>query len=57
MTGPGEAQGLGALPHARVQDPQPLAHRVAAGYLLVELAGDELLADGLAQPAVPARPG
>ena len=39
-----------------VEHPQPLPHGVAGGYLLVELAGHELLADDVAQPAEPAQP-
>ncbi|MFG3393223.1 hypothetical protein [Streptomyces parvus] len=45
MTGPREAQRLGALAHADVQDTQPPAHREPPGYLLVQLPGDQLLTD------------
>ncbi len=43
VPGPCQPQRLGALPHADVEDPQPLAHREAADYLLVELPGHQLL--------------
>lgn len=56
VSGAGQAQRLCALTHARVEDPQPLPHGVAGGYLLVELAGDDLLPDGVAQPAVSGGP-
>ncbi|GAA3481764.1 hypothetical protein GCM10018966_062950 [Streptomyces yanii] len=56
MAGPGQPQRLRALSHADIENPQPLTDREARGYLLVELPGDELLADGVAQPAEPSEP-
>ncbi|GGX96276.1 hypothetical protein GCM10010324_48130 [Streptomyces hiroshimensis] len=43
----GQPEGLGALAGADVEDAQPPADGVASAYLLVELAGDQLLPDGV----------
>lgn len=56
MSGAGQAQCLRALAGTDVQDPQPLPDREAARDLLVQLPGDQLLADGVAQPAEPVQP-
>ncbi|GHF42586.1 hypothetical protein GCM10018790_20510 [Kitasatospora xanthocidica] len=53
MTGPGQPQRLGALAAADVEHPLP----GAAGQLFGELAGDEFLADEVAQSAEPVQPG
>jgi hypothetical protein len=53
VAGPGQPQRLGALPAADVEDPL----RAAPGELFGELAGDELLADEVAQSAEPVQPG
>lgn len=57
VSGPGQPQRLGALPHAHVEHPQPLPDREAADYLLVDLAGDQLLSYDLTQCAQPVQPG
>ena len=56
VPGAGQAQRLRALAHADVEHAQPLPHGEARGYLLVELPGDQLLADRVAQSAEPAQP-
>ena len=47
VTGPRETQRLDAPAHTDVQDAQPLTDREPPGYLLVQLPGHELLADGV----------
>lgn len=57
VPGPGQPQGLRALTHAHVEDPEPLPDREASGYLLVDLPGDQLLSYDLTQRAQPVQPG
>lgn len=57
VPGPCEAQGLGALAHPDVEDPQPLSHREAAGYLLVQLPCDQFLPHDVPQTAEAVQPG
>ena len=64
MAGPGQPQRLGALSGTDVQDAQGprrgagvvLRDTPEDGELLVELAGDQLLTDGVPQPAQPRQP-
>lgn len=51
MPEPGKAQRLRALAHPDVQHPQPLPDGVPSGYLLVQLARDQLLPYDVPQPA------
>ncbi|GHF91227.1 hypothetical protein GCM10018783_72580 [Streptomyces griseosporeus] len=57
VTGAGQPQRLRALAHPDVEHPQPLPDREPPGYLLVELARDQLLPYDVTQPAEPAQPG
>ncbi|GBQ04212.1 hypothetical protein SSP531S_57040 [Streptomyces spongiicola] len=57
MPGPGETQRLGALPHADVEDAQPLPDGEAGGQLLVELPCHEFLPNRVAQSAETPEPG
>ncbi|MFD9464959.1 hypothetical protein [Streptomyces sp. NPDC060027] len=57
MAGPGQPQGLRALPHPDIEDPQPLTHRIPPGYLLVELPGHQFLSYDITQPAQLVQPG
>ncbi len=56
VPGARQPQGLRALPHADVEYPQPLPHGVAGRYLLVELAGHQLLTDRVAQSSESVHP-
>ncbi|GHH74439.1 hypothetical protein GCM10018793_15670 [Streptomyces sulfonofaciens] len=56
MSGPGQPQCLRALAHAHVQQPQPPAHREAAGDLLVELPCHQFLAHRVAKAAETLQP-
>ncbi|MBB4884665.1 hypothetical protein ACH4U6_23995 [Streptomyces netropsis] len=47
MAGAGQPQRLRALAEAHVEHAQPTADREPRRYLLVQLAGDQLLADGV----------
>ncbi|GHE79119.1 hypothetical protein GCM10018789_02220 [Streptomyces werraensis] len=51
MAGPGQPQRLRAPAHAHVEHPEPLPHREARDYLLLELAGHQLLTDDVTQTA------
>lgn len=55
MAGPGQPQRLRAPAHAHVEHPQPLPHREARDYLLLQLAGHQLLTDDVTQTAGPAQ--
>ncbi|GLX23829.1 hypothetical protein Slala02_75460 [Streptomyces lavendulae subsp. lavendulae] len=56
MSRPGQAQRLGALAHADVEDPQPLPDREALRDLFLDLPAHEFLADGVAQSAQSLQP-
>ncbi|WP_307821685.1 hypothetical protein [Streptomyces coffeae] len=56
MARAGQPQGLGALAEADIEHPQPPAHRIAGGDLLVELLGDQRLPDGVPQAPEAAQP-
>ncbi|MEV7546291.1 hypothetical protein [Streptomyces sp. NPDC089915] len=56
VPGAGEAEGLGALAHADVEDAQPLPDREALRDLFLDLPADEFLADGVAQSAQSLQP-
>jgi hypothetical protein len=63
VAGAGQPQRLGALPGADVQHPQrarpavgPVRGTGEGGELFVELAGDQLLADGVPEPAEACQP-
>ncbi len=57
VPGPRQPQRLCALPHPDVEHPQPLPHGEAGGYLLVDLAGHQLLSYDLTQRPQPVEPG
>ncbi|GAB2740529.1 hypothetical protein GCM10027072_40090 [Streptomyces bullii] len=57
MPEPGQAQRLRPLAHPHVEHPQPLPDREPPGYLLVQLAGHQLLPYDVPQTARPVQPG
>ncbi|GGV68299.1 hypothetical protein GCM10010294_23910 [Streptomyces griseoloalbus] len=56
MTGPGQPQRLRTPAHAHVEHPQPPPDREAPHYLLLQLAGHQLLPNDVPQTGEPAEP-